>query len=438
MDGAGELDRERRQDPRAELHVELMYDSFSSFLSVAAGNLSRGGMFLTVPDPAPAGTRLSFEARLRDGSSLIRGQGEVVWTRTEVTAGLPTGMAIRFTRLTAQARELIARLLEQYPDGKSGSVRLGGVRLGKARALVGTAPAPVERSLPLGEPLAPEPSPADRDRPDRPPVLPEQEGVPRRALNEEAQPTTQPHERAPEIRVTDEVGSEFDFTLPPWETEEIPAELRPPNPVRMILIALAVLCLMLVVIYLGPLNLIESVGHIGSAISHRLMPQSSTRPTPATVQRAGSVELGPNHDAAAAPSAAPEDGGSQAADTTERSGQTAASASLIVDRVAWRRDAAGVVVTVEANRDIPRDAVHYGSLSEPPRYVVRIIGVTDYRGNATLELHREDLLRIRIGVHGDHVPAEIDIVLDLGSSLVTVEPLGIHGRRVELAVRFGG
>ncbi len=433
MDGARDLDRERRHDPRAELHVDLVYDSFSSFLSVAAGNLSRGGMFLAVPHPAPVGTRLSFEARLRDGASLIRGEGEVVWARTEVTAGLPTGMAIRFTRLSAQAREVIARLLEQYPDPRSGTVRLGGVRLGKARGPADTAPPPVERTLPLGEALEIESPPARQIRLAPRPTATSQAHAPRPAADEASHPGRHAPGHTPDIRVTDEVGSEFDFTLPPWEAEEIPVELRPPNPVRNILVALAVLCMALVVISMGPANLIEMAGRVGSAIARRVLPQLSASPTPTTAQLPDATRVEPVHSVVPSPIAA-----AQAGDTTERAGQAADETSLTIERVAWRRGAGGVVVTVEADRDIPLEAVHTAWLSEPLRHVIRIQGVGAYRGRSTLDVRRNDLARIRVGLHRDQTPAELYIVLDFGSSPVTVEPLAVHGRRIELAVRSGG
>ncbi len=431
MDGARDLDRERRQDPRAELHVDLVYDSFSSFLSAAAGNLSRGGMFLAVPKSVPAGTRLSFEARLRDGSSLIRGEGEVVWARAEVTAGLPVGVAIRFSRLSAQGRDLITRLLEQHPDDKGGAVRLGGVRLGKAKGASETTPVAVERSLPLGE------------SPDSLPVVPrethplsratvrEWTGHPRQASTS-GEPVRSEPTRAADIRVTDEVGSEFDFTLPPWETEQVPPELRPPNPVRNVLIAVAVLCAALVALYLGPLNLVGMVVHLGSAVVHRLLPGPSPTLTPTAVHALPSSEPAPTPVLGPSPSPAGAD-----AIGADRYRDGATQTPLIIDRVAWRRDAGGVVVTVEADREIPQDAVHSSWLSEPPRHIVRILGVGGYRGSAAMDVGRRDLVRVRVGLHHDRALAELHIVLDLASSAVKVEPLVVHGRRMEIAVRSG-
>jgi len=429
MDSARDLERDRRQDPRAELHVDLVYDSFSAFLSAAGGNLSRGGMFLAVPRPAAAGTRLSFEARLLDGSSLIRGEGEVVWTRSEVTAGLPVGMAIRFTRLSPQGRDLIARLIEPHREGRRAAVRLGGVRLGRTRETAQPSRTPVEQPLPLEEPAAP---PARSPAPTATGAVPEVPDGPvpvvRAAPERDPEAATDgPQTR--HSRVTDEGGSEFDFTLPPWETESVPRELRPPNPVRSTLIVAAILLVGLAVLYLGPRHLIAVAGQIGAAVSRRVLPDA---PTPAT-----HTDTPPTGAPAEASTRTSSRQGSSEAGESSPASTDVATGLLAVERVSWRRDAGGVVVAVQADRIIPHDAVHSTSMNGPPRQVVRIVGVDRYLGSATLQVGRHDLVRVRSGLHRDLSPSELHIVLDLGTSAVTVELSGTGTKRLEIRVRSG-
>jgi uncharacterized protein (TIGR02266 family) len=108
------IPRDSRRVP-LETRVQFKFDRFSGFLSDFSSNVSPGGMFIRTRTPQPAGTVLEFEFRLGDGFELIRGRGEVVWTRTEDDGpARPAGMGLRFQELSQGSKELIYRMVDHH------------------------------------------------------------------------------------------------------------------------------------------------------------------------------------------------------------------------------------------------------------------------------------------------------------------------------------
>src|SRR5215217_3912229 len=99
------IPRDSRRVPIAT-KVQFKFDRFSGFISEYSSNVSPTGMFIVTDSPEPAGRILDLEFRLGDGFEIIKGQGEVVWARTE-TAGpsRPPGMGIRFMELSPGSQE---------------------------------------------------------------------------------------------------------------------------------------------------------------------------------------------------------------------------------------------------------------------------------------------------------------------------------------------
>jgi molecular chaperone DnaK len=108
------IPRDSRRVP-LETRVQLKFDRFDGFISEYSSNLSPGGIFLRTRAPQPLGTVLDFAFRLGDGFELIRGRGEVVWTRMEDEGPTrPAGMGLRFLELSEGSKELIYRIVDQH------------------------------------------------------------------------------------------------------------------------------------------------------------------------------------------------------------------------------------------------------------------------------------------------------------------------------------
>jgi uncharacterized protein (TIGR02266 family) len=108
------IPRDSRRVP-LETRVQLKFDRFDGFISEYSANLSPGGIFLRTRAPQALGTVLDFAFRLGDGFELIRGRGEVVWTRMEDEGpARPAGMGLRFLELSEGSKELIYRIVDQH------------------------------------------------------------------------------------------------------------------------------------------------------------------------------------------------------------------------------------------------------------------------------------------------------------------------------------
>ncbi len=98
-----------------DAEVQLEFENFSGFIREVSANLSLGGMFVKTRYLKPVGTVVRFEFRLSDQYRLIRGTGEVVWTRwRDQPPAMPAGMGIQFLDLEAESRTLVTAIVEQH------------------------------------------------------------------------------------------------------------------------------------------------------------------------------------------------------------------------------------------------------------------------------------------------------------------------------------
>src|SRR5690349_15415427 len=157
------IPRDSRRVP-LEARVQFKFDRFSGFISEYSSNISPGGMFIRTKTPLSRGQTLDFAFRLGDGFELIKGRGEVVWTRAEDEGSArPAGMGLRFLDLSEGSKELIYRIVDQHilEGGTPFDVSLVPPDPVPARP----APAPV---LPFAPPAPQEAAPAFEPLPDDP------------------------------------------------------------------------------------------------------------------------------------------------------------------------------------------------------------------------------------------------------------------------------
>jgi molecular chaperone DnaK len=99
----------------ASMRIKLKYPDVETFIQKYAVNISRGGIFIATKQPKAVGTFVKFEFLLSDAttSSIIRGEGQVQWTK-EYDPAHPLkahGMGVKFSRLDADSQAVIDRAL---------------------------------------------------------------------------------------------------------------------------------------------------------------------------------------------------------------------------------------------------------------------------------------------------------------------------------------
>lgn len=108
-------DKDNRKESRTPITLKIKFKSgtVDQFIERYSVDISRGGIFIRTKDPLPLGTTLRFEFQLQDTSSLITGDGSVVWTRTSDAAhpGVAPGMGVRFDKLTGPSQQVLDRIL---------------------------------------------------------------------------------------------------------------------------------------------------------------------------------------------------------------------------------------------------------------------------------------------------------------------------------------
>lgn len=147
------------------MRIKLKYPNVETFIQKYAMNISRGGIFIATKSPKPVGTLLKFEFLLANaaGTSLIRGEGQVQWTR-EYDPSQPQkahGMGVKFTKLDEGSQAVVDRALKWRAEhgrrpSDSESFNVSHVGPGADSARVVTAPTLVATPVPLPpEPTVP-------------------------------------------------------------------------------------------------------------------------------------------------------------------------------------------------------------------------------------------------------------------------------------------
>jgi uncharacterized protein (TIGR02266 family) len=106
------------------LKIKFKSSSLEQFIERYSVDVSRGGIFIRTKEPLPVGTQLRFEFQLQDASSLIAGDGTVVWIRENdpARASVAPGMGVRFDKLATDSQKVLDRILSEKQ--KRGSAQM--------------------------------------------------------------------------------------------------------------------------------------------------------------------------------------------------------------------------------------------------------------------------------------------------------------------------
>lgn len=442
-----------------DAEVRLEFERFTGFLEEMAANLSEGGMFVRTRNLRPVGSRLRFEIGLSDQWPLVRGTGEVVWTRwRDGGEQEPAGMGIRFELLDSQSRDLVARVVAERRRAGRSPFDLEGAAppaqpepdnwfdLAKRRdtedlvvlpapaveraaedanrsteeaaasALSAVAPAPiapavVATSFELG-PLFPEE--ADADEPlatifEPPPPIPAEPA--RHAASEaDGEPGMSEFRNwlAPPASDRAEAGP-LRLGLPieggPSYAEESGALPTPGTGWRTVTVAVLVAAALTAAAFW---------------MSRRTSLPSTAAAAPAPIAAA------PAAGAVAAPEAA----------TTE---PAPAPPFTALERITWEPVPSGTLVTLWMDGAITADAVRHSRLEAGGvRELLQIRGARRAFPTPRLEVDGAQLVRVRTGFHQRGGGDEQHVVLDLAGRTVRLLDLEVAGNQVRLRLGPAG
>src|SRR5262249_47094711 len=136
------------------MRIKLKYPDVETFIQKYAVNISRGGIFIATKQPKPVGTLVKFEFLLANAeqTSLIRGEGQVQWTR-EYDPATPTkahGMGVKFNRLDPDSQAVVDRALSWRAQQGLTKKDSDGIPIASV-APPGATPEPMPIPLPTSE-----------------------------------------------------------------------------------------------------------------------------------------------------------------------------------------------------------------------------------------------------------------------------------------------
>lgn len=489
------IPRDSRRVP-LETRVQYKFDRFSGFLSEYSANVSPGGIYLRTRAPQPPGTVMDFEFRLGDGFELIKGRGEVVWTRSEDEGPTrPAGMGIRFLELSPGSKELIYRIVDQHilqggtpfdvtqrpPDIPPVTPPMSAGSAGAAGAAADSM-ASRRTPPPPREPVASPERPPAGDVFNLPPA-PAAAAVPRWEPEPPPADSWLPTPEDPVFDPRQPVRSSEPFPdlLTPPEPEPAPMSTTAPAPMfattfgaasarpqrrvlpLVLLVAGIVLAAGLFLLrdrlmgWLGIGGEEEVVQTAPPVRPRRTEPPASapagspatSEPTPLVEEMTGTPSPTPEPSPAepssspatlpqTAPAAPPQRELREPMPAVAEPAPDAGPALTGLERITWEEAAGGTDVILWGNGAFPSESYKRTRIDgNPPRELFRLSGIRKPFSKTRLAAGSAELLQVRVGYHPEMGRGELHVVLDLSRPNVVVtgvEP-GEHRLRIHLQRR---
>ena len=104
---------QRREEPRAEVEIEVHYRTAQEFLSAYARNISGGGVFIRAQQPLPLNREVHLRFTLPGIDRTFKVHGLVVWTNPHPSrSSFPSGMGVRFMELDPEDKKILTDFAE--------------------------------------------------------------------------------------------------------------------------------------------------------------------------------------------------------------------------------------------------------------------------------------------------------------------------------------
>lgn len=108
--GEDQSHEQKRGHERVPINQE--FACIEEYIAEYVSSISPGGVFIRSQKPLPMGTRVNLKfSVIVDDVETVEGEGEVVRVKSDADE---TGMGVAFTRLSAESKELIDRIMDRY------------------------------------------------------------------------------------------------------------------------------------------------------------------------------------------------------------------------------------------------------------------------------------------------------------------------------------
>jgi hypothetical protein len=105
-----------------------------------------------------------------------------------------------------------------------------------------------------------------------------------------------------------------------------------------------------------------------------------------------------------------------------------------VEHITWREVDGGTEVEIRTDGILDDSRVRHGWMANPPRYLLRFIGITEPYDWLQAETLLPRVPTVRIGLHADRDPPQLHVVLDLGSEAVRISAVRVEGTTVTVVL----
>lgn len=448
-----------------ETNVHIEFEKFSGFISEYSTNISEGGIFIRSDQPAPIGTVLSFEFKLKDNFTLIQGLGEVAWIRNGNPPDQPKGMGIRFRELSPQSRQLIATMIANH-QSKGGKVfDLGDPDGSHTLPFFDTGETQID--LPHGEDHGAVPDatnlealfdvPVDGDAPSAP--------SPSESTRKDLE-SLFALDPDPKGGLISQIGKRADPERREPTRPEMALKLKPSDRPKWVFVLFGFAVTAGAGAYFFRAPLLQALGALNLPLVSAWLPRS-TPPAETLPERPAATPTAAPHApvtskavetitdstpldavAEASPAAAATPTPSASANSVAASPAPALTPTTIpapaaeakapaipafgkIVDVKWQAAGTGLALTIEADGAVPADRYAYVSLTEgAPREVIKLIGVREKFRRTAIAVGTAGVARIRVGHHDGERGREVHLVVDLKDANFRIQKAEAIGKTV--------
>ncbi len=403
--------------------VSLRFESFEAFLNACEERVSEDGVFLSTDQEVTVGETVRFDLGIDDEFPILRGSGEVVRVVDKQRGG--PGLAVRFvdpdSATTTLARQIVSRQQRRsravYDLEGDEAVPIGTLDLPKL-ADDSVAPASPED----GSEASAMPTPTPTTAVDQLIVA---AGEPGDDLPEEPveSATSEPDELPTELEadpgpVSTPIETPAEITpVHPWEMD--PETTQKKSGGRLFWLLLVLLALLAA----GGYWQRDALRGLVAGSSASSAETVALAEEPVTAEPATSAE----EEAVVEPEA-----------PTEAEPEPAPLEPLTrIDEIRWTSTAGASVLELVADGAFSPEGHSVERLSDPPRLVIKVTGVTAPLARANLAVGTSEIVGVRTGLHGTPPSSALHVVVDLADPTAQADDAQIDGARLRVRVASG-